>query len=294
MISVFTPTYNRRHLLPRLYESLQQQKCRNFEWIVVDDGSTDDTAQLIRNYADTAFFPIVYFYQENSGKHVAHNRGVQLASGELFFCLDSDDWLANNNTVSEILNTWEVCRDNPEYAGIISYKKDKDGCILGAEFPEGLVKTTPVELNTKYYCGGERTIIYRTLLLKANYYPYFEGEKFCPDSYISDRLSRNYKFYLRHYADEICEYQSDGLSRGFRKLMAHNSKAFALCNMELIDMESSIINQLKRSMYYWGFLFYKYDKTIKYRGRHRITVGLAMIPGVILSVYYRIYRLKGL
>lgn len=294
MLSVFTPTYNRKHLLQRLYNSLKKQICLDFEWIVVDDGSTDGTEKLIKSYAENSDFPIIYHYQENSGKHIAHNKGVMLARGELFLCLDSDDVLANENTVADILNTWKKVGKKIDCAGMISYKSDVSGMKLGLKFPSELEYSTAVDLNIKYNCNGERCYTFRTDLLKKNLYPYFKGEKFCPDSYISDILSRNYCFYLRHSVDEICEYQSDGLSLNFKILMAHSSKAFSLCNMQLIDMECTFSKRFIRGMYYWGFLFLKYDKSIKYDGKHRFTVYLSAFPGVLLSLYYRVYRLRGL
>ena len=94
MITVFTPTYNRAHLLPNLYQSLLQQKAENFEWLVVDDGSTDGTEELVNQWIEEAAFTIRYFKKENGGKHTAINKGVQLAEGDLFFIIDSDDVLA--------------------------------------------------------------------------------------------------------------------------------------------------------------------------------------------------------
>lgn len=117
MITVFTPTYNRAYILPVLFDSLQKQSLKNFEWLIVDDGSTDKTAQVIKKFAQTALFEIRYIHQENQGKHVAINTGCQHAKGDLFFIVDSDDFLGNN--AIEVLNEkFNKIKDNPTIAGI--------------------------------------------------------------------------------------------------------------------------------------------------------------------------------
>lgn len=292
MVTVFTPTYNRRRLLPRLYESLCKQEYADFEWVVVDDGSTDETEDLIRTYIEESTFPIVYLYQKNSGKHIAHNTGVLNSRGEFFFCVDSDDQLKDSHTLSELVSDWEKHCNCDAIAGMISYKSDMNGNLLGKAFPESIQYATSVELVARYHSHGERTVIYKTELLRQNPYPSFEGEKFCPDSYISDRLSCRYKFFLRRVIDEVCEYQSDGLSRSFLQLMANNPKSFALCNMQLVDLEPTFFMRLKRCIYYMGFNFLSLDKSIKYSGKHKLIVILAYVPGIILSLYYRYYRLR--
>ena len=106
LLTVCTPTYNRAHTLPRLYESLVRQTSQDFEWLVVDDGSTDNTRELVDGWVAEGRIRIRYVYKENGGKPSAHNLGVRLAAGELFFCVDSDDYLTDN-AVELILSAWE-------------------------------------------------------------------------------------------------------------------------------------------------------------------------------------------
>ena len=106
LLTVCTPTYNRAHTLPRLYESLVRQTSQDFEWLVVDDGSTDNTRELVDGWVAEGRIRIRYVYKENGGKPSAHNLGVRMAAGELFFCVDSDDYLTDNAV--------EVIRNNSE------------------------------------------------------------------------------------------------------------------------------------------------------------------------------------
>lgn len=117
MITVFTPAYNRGYVLERLFDSLQKQTCKEFEWLVIDDGSTDETKDLLSSFAQRANFPMRYRRQKNSGKHVAINRGAQLAKGEWFFIVDSDDWLPSDSI--EVNSRYiEQIADDPAFAGV--------------------------------------------------------------------------------------------------------------------------------------------------------------------------------
>ncbi|MGC8972440.1 MAG: glycosyltransferase family A protein, partial [bacterium] len=118
-ITLFTPTYNREKLLSRLYESIKRQSFSNFEWIIVDDGSTDNTEQMVESWLKESTFDIRYFYQQNSGKHIAINKGVREARGELFFIIDSDDWLGDDS-LQDIWQTWQSIpeKQKPYFAGV--------------------------------------------------------------------------------------------------------------------------------------------------------------------------------
>lgn len=289
MISVFTPTYNRKHLLPRLYESLCRQSSKDFEWLIVDDGSTDGTREYVEKIIRENRIDISYFYQENSGKHAAHNRAAQMAAGELFLCVDSDDVPAYEDTIEGILACWEGCRAEQKCAGLISYKALFDGTILGDKFPENLDKSSPFDLAYTFQSHGERNVIYRVSFLRKILYPVFPGEKFCPDSYISDFLSQEYEMMLRRNIDVLCEYQEDGLSRNFTRLMRNNPKGFCVANMQLIDMQKKLKDKCGAAIRFRAFKFLARDRSLVYSSKkNRMLVNLCSIPGWCMSVYYRI------
>lgn len=287
-ITIFTPTYNRAHLLERVFDSLQCQVCKNFEWLIIDDGSQDDTYKVISVIEKKADFRIRYFRQKNAGKQTAQNRAIDLAEGELFLCLDSDDVLASKETIGAILNNWKTVRNKEKCVGLISLKSDRSGKNLGSSFPQKVEYCTPVELKNKYHSGGERNFILVTSLMREYRYPKFEGEYFCPDSYLTDKLSFEYTMAIRNCVDEICEYQTDGLSNSFIKLMKDNPRGFCIANLQLIDLSDSFKTKFHAAVHYWAFKFIAKDKQIKYHGKKKIMAFISIFPGWLLNIKYRL------
>ena len=118
MITLFTPTYNRVHLLSRLYNSILMQDVIDVEWLIVDDGSIDDTEALIENFQKESIINISYYKKSNGGKHTAINFGLQNAKGELFFIIDSDDVLAEN-ALKNIKIHYQSIKNNNNICGIV-------------------------------------------------------------------------------------------------------------------------------------------------------------------------------
>lgn len=181
-LTVFTPAYNRAHTLPRTYESLCSQSCKDFVWLIVDDGSADNTAELVRSWQEKGNgFEIRYIYKENGGMHTAHNTAYENIDTELNTCIDSDDCMASG-ALEKILRKWESVRDQG-YAGLIALDSDMDGNIIGQGFPEGLTETTL----TGYYAAGgsgDKKLIYRTdITNQYPPYPVFEGERYVALAY---------------------------------------------------------------------------------------------------------------
>ena len=166
-ITIFTPAYNRAHTLVRTYESLLRQDCRDFKWLIVDDGSSDNTRELVEEWKKKENgFEIQYIYKENGGMHTAHNVAYENIDTELNVCIDSDDMLGEN-AISKILEKWEQVKDKG-YAGIIGLDADFSGEIIGKGFPSELKETTLVG----YYANGgsgDKKLVYRTDII--NKYP---------------------------------------------------------------------------------------------------------------------------
>ena len=225
-LTVFTPAYNRAHTLPRTYESLCQQKCKDFIWLIVDDGSQDNTAELVRLWqARDKGFEIRYIYKENGGMHTAHNTAYEHIDTELNTCIDSDDKLAPD-AVEKILRKWDQVKDQG-YAGIIGLDADFEGKIIGKGFPEGLTETTVVG----YYAAGgsgDKKLVYRTdIINQYPPYPVFEGEKYVSLAYKYRLIDQTYKMAV---LDEVLcnvEYQPDGSSGTMWKQYLKNPRGFA-------------------------------------------------------------------
>ena len=226
LLTVFTPAYNRANTLPRTYESLCKQECKDFIWLIVDDGSTDNTAYLVKNWQkEVSGFEIQYIYKENGGMHTAHNTAYENIHTELNICIDSDDKIAPG-AVGKIKRTWEQVR-HKGYAGIIALDADFNGNIIGKGFPDNMVETT---LGGYYAAGGagDKKLIYRTDVINSvPPYPVFPGEKYVGLVYKYTLVDQKYKLFILD--DIICEveYQADGSTRTMWKQYLQNPRGFA-------------------------------------------------------------------
>ena len=192
--TVLTPTYNRANTLPRVYESLRAQTFRDFEWLVIDDGSTDDTKQRIETWQTASNFPIRYLYQENQGKPAAFNRGVQEANGELLLTLDSDDACVPQ-ALERLKFHWDrIPADRKEkFSAVTVLCQDQNGKLVGDKFPEDVLDSDSIELAFRYRVNGEKWGFQRTDVLKQFPFPVVPEAKFISESVVWFALSRKFK-----------------------------------------------------------------------------------------------------
>ena len=225
-LTVFTPAYNRAHTLPRTYESLLLQDCKDFVWLIVDDGSSDNTAELVRDWQkNDNGFDIRYIYKENGGMHTAHNTAYENIDTELNVCIDSDDCMAKG-AVGKILTKWNEVKDLG-YAGLIGLDADLEGKLIGAGFPDGMTETT---LMGYYAAGGsgDKKLVYRTdVINRYPPYPVFEGERYVALAYKYRLIDQDYKLAVIDQVLCNVEYQADGHSTGMWKEYVRSPKGFA-------------------------------------------------------------------
>lgn len=225
-LTIFTPAYNRAHTLPRTYASLLSQKNRDFVWMIVDDGSTDGTGDLVRKWMNAENgFEIKYIRKENGGMHTAHNVAYKNIDTELNVCIDSDDLLADN-AADIIISEWNRVK-NTGVAGIIGLDADLDGNIIGTPFPDGVTETT---LSGFYANGGrgDKKLVYRTDIIKSvPPYPVFEGEKYVALAYKYLLVDQKYKMAAINKVLCNVEYQPDGSSNTMWRQYLANPKGFA-------------------------------------------------------------------
>lgn len=234
LLTVFTPTYNRAYILPQLYNSLLRQTDPRFEWVIVDDGSKDNTEELVRGWIEENKIKIIFQKQENQGKHIAVNAGTKLANGDLFFIVDSDDYLAED-AVEKIAFFWEMKQPTKDIAGIISYKKLFDGQVLGNKLPPEIEHCKMWEVAQKYGSTGDKVVIFRTEVFKQYSYPKFEGEKFLGESYVFNQIDEKYDMLIMDECLYLCDYRPDGLSQDFRRLYRNNPQGFLVIYEQAVN-----------------------------------------------------------
>ena len=246
-LTVFTPTYNRKELLARAYESLTKQTVRDFEWLIVDDGSTDHTDDAVRSWIDEGIIPIRYHYRENGGKMRAHNTGVGLCDTELFLCLDSDDVLVED-AVESLLGAYDEAvigyRGDKPIGGVVAHKgKSRDKIFGGNDFPDTGVST----LYGLYQRGfsGETTLMFQTEVLKRFPFPEIEGEKYVPEDYIYDKIDAVCVLAVLPRIITVCEIVDGGYTDNVKKLRRENVNAFYLYYEQRAFITPRGINKLK-------------------------------------------------
>lgn len=225
-LTVFTPAYNRAHTLGRTYESLLRQTSRDFVWLIVDDGSTDRTAELVNEWKAEGRLDIRYICQQNQGMHGAHNTAYRHIDTELNTCIDSDDYMPDD-AVEKIVTFWRE-HGSDRYAGIIGLDLKTDGTVIGKPFPDGLKQTTLRQYYEELHGEGDKKLVYRTEVIRQYpEYPLFEGEKYVGLTYKYNLIDLDYPLLVSNDAYVIVEYQDDGSSRGMWKQYWNNPRGFA-------------------------------------------------------------------
>lgn len=235
-ITIFTPTYNRKSTLQRLYQSLTFQTCYDFEWLVIDDGSTDGTIEYLEKISDKEEkFNIRYYKFPNGGKHRAINKGLDLAKGQYFFIVDSDDYLTNISIQN--VNTWieSISEKKQEFVGVSGLKGYTASKMVGKTFIGNDLSCTALE-RQKFNIYGDKSEVYRTEILRQYRFPEIEGEKFITEAVVWNRIAKD--GYLIKYFNEInyiCEYRDDGLTKRSDELFCSNFKGYTLYIKELLE-----------------------------------------------------------
>jgi glycosyltransferase, family 2 len=250
-LTVFTPTYNRAHLLGRVYESLCQQTCQNFEWLVIDDGSTDNTREIIAQYIAEQRIAIRYVWKENGGLYTGYNTAYANITSPLNVCIDSDDFMPEN-AVELILQTWNE-RGGEQYAGIIGldFYADKKQPI-GGYFPENLQEVSLNEISEKgLYKGDAKQVMRSDLTRTAIIEEDFHGEKdFNPYSMVFQAAN---SLPLLVINDNLCfvDYQPTGMAANIYKQYYRSPWSFMkMRQIEMTVGSKSIRNLLRLNIHY--------------------------------------------
>lgn len=254
-ITILTPTYNRASLLPRLFDSLLRQTNKDFEWIVVDDGSTDDTREVVANLKEKCggAFPMGYVYKANGGKHMAINIGAERARGELLFIADSDD-LLTDDALETVANSWHDISDDKSFAGIAGLDITMDTSeVIGSGLPQEHIDCNAIDIRYRHHVTGDMKEVFRTEVLREFPFPEFAGERFCPEQLVWFRMARRYRLRYINKPIYIADYQPDGITAGITRARMRNPSASMLTYAELTECPVPFLVKVKAAINFWRF-----------------------------------------
>ncbi|MBT0607930.1 glycosyltransferase family 2 protein [Aequorivita echinoideorum] len=290
-LTVFTPTFNRAHLLPRLYESLCMQTNKNFIWLIIDDGSRDNTEYLVKGWISKNLVDIQYHYKTNGGMHTAHNLAYSLIETELNTCIDSDDYLPVN-AVELIIENWNNIIDKTNIAGIIGLDADQQGSIIGSKIPNNLSRGTLSDLYLKHGVTGDKKIVIRTEIIKEfPKYPEYTGEKLVPLGALYILIGKKFDFLYSNDILCIVEYQNEGSSKTIFRQYAQSPKGFAYARKISINNEAGLINKFKNYTHLISSSLFAKDISVAFIGVNFFGSLIALPSGLLLYVYI-VYKNK--
>ncbi|HET7657864.1 MAG TPA: glycosyltransferase family A protein [Bacillales bacterium] len=282
-LTVFTPTYNRAHTLHLCYESLKRQTCKDFIWLVIDDGSTDHTRELVDQWMNENIIPIRYHYQDNEGMHGSHNTAYRLIDTELNVCIDSDDYMADD-AVEKIVVFWKECGDS-QYAGIVGLDASPEGEQIGTDLPQ-VPASTYSDLYGKHKVKGDKKLVYRSdLTRKIPPYPLYSGEKYCPLAYKYILIDGEGPLLIMNEVLCHVEYLQDGSSMNIINQYKKNPRGFSFYRKVCMANASSFKERFRAAIHYVSSSLMTRNGHFILESPSKFTTALAVPFGVVLYLY---------
>ncbi|PYZ96948.1 glycosyltransferase [Alteribacter lacisalsi] len=283
-LTVFTPTYNRAFCLDQLYESLIRQPSREFIWLIIDDGSTDHTTDLVNSWIDEGKIEIRYFYQTNQGMHGAHNTAYELIDTELNVCIDSDDLMAEG-AVEKILSFWSE-KGSDRVSGIAGLDLDLKGNVIGSKLPENISRSTLFDLYHRHGVTGDKKLVYRTDLTKKYPYPLFHGERYVGLAYKYYKLDEDYELLLLNEPLCVVEYLEDGSSMNMFRQYYRNPKGFSFYRKELMKLPFVDLKfKFRQAIHYVSSSMLEKNTRFLFETPTPLLTVLAIPPGLVLYAH---------
>ncbi len=281
LITIVTPTYNRRSHLTRLYASLCSQTHKNFIWYVIDDGSTDGTGEYIDHISRNSPFEIKYFYKSNGGKHSALNLAFKTVTTELLFIVDSDDYIVDD-AIETIYADFKMIQSD-QYCGIVYKKGKKENNPIGGYFKDECYRNYN---QVRYFdkIKGDHAEVWKTKCLKQFEFPEFDGEVFVAETYVWVQMCEIYDVYLRNKVIYICEYLKDGLSLAGRKFRIKNPKGGMANSLMLTSPGFPLAIRIKNTLLYISYGLFAREKIsrIVKMSKSPFLTFILCLPGYVL------------
>lgn len=296
-LTVFTATYNRGHLIHRLYESLKKQSDFDFEWLVIDDGSSDNTKELFDKWlGEKNQFTIRYYYQENQGLIRTLNKGLKLADGDYFSKIDSDDYVLED--YSENIMQWiRGIDDSSEIYAVSGLRIRPDGnplkgCMPKIPMGKEFVDATDLE-RKKYDLDADMCEAWKTDVLRKYTFPVWQGEKFAPEQLVFyDLALKGLKIRWYPVAMSVCEYQEGGLTLGASRLEKENPMGYAMMYNQNLKIYSSMKRNLYDAMQMTALVSYACELSYLKQSNKKIATILTLPFGLLLGIRRRIQYSK--
>jgi len=289
LLTVFTPVYNRKHTITRTYKSLKRQTSKNFLWLVIDDGSTDGTGELVKKWvSQESVFLIQYVYKENGGLHTGYNKAIELAQTELMVCIDSDDYMPDN-AVELIETIWKNGKAN-NIAGIIGLDQTVSGQIIGNRMPEQqTINLADVAVGLIDVHGDKKQVVRTDLYKSVAPMPTFEGEKNFNPYYMILQIAINYDFLVTNEVLCIVEYQENGMAANIWKQFYNSPNSFAERRKLFMSLpKSSFRFKFKEAIHYVSSCLIARRSHIVCDSPAQLETVLALPFGLVLSLITRI------
>lgn len=287
-LTIITPTYNRAHTLPYLYNSLLKQTFQNFLWLIIDDGSTDDTQTLIQKYINDNLINIRYLKKENGGKASALNMALDLVDTPYCMCQDSDDFFFPD-AIEKGLSLLKEEEGNSECCGIMALRNTPDGNVMGGKhIPQSFKYATIVDIYYKANIRSEFVNIYKTEVAKLFRFPIIDGERFMPPSWFHYALSVDYKFRISHDRLVVCTYMEDGLTKNKRRIVVKNPQSYTLIKRISYSKSITFCQKIRNGIMYGVGCILSHDRNWLVNSPYRFLTFI-LAPFSYL-VYLKLYR----
>ncbi|WHH57481.1 glycosyltransferase family A protein [Petroclostridium sp. X23] len=287
-VTIVTPTYNRAYILNNCYECLKLQTNKSFTWMIIDDGSTDNTEELVGKWKNEQVVNIVYYKKDNGGKASALNMALDKVHTDYFVCLDSDDTFTPN-AIELALNQLQEVKESSKFCGILALRNTVSGEVIGRKrIPSEVTESTIMDITDKYKIRSEFIQFYKTNVISQYRFPQLPREKFISPEYIAREINRKYKFKVSQDSLCICEYLHDGLTRNKRSVIKKNPKGYTLIKRQSYELAKGFIPKSKHAIMYIAGCILSRDKGCINNSPHKImTVLYYPIGWLVCKIRFR-------
>lgn len=295
IFTVFIPSYNRAHTIGRALDSIRRQTVSDYEILVVDDGSSDGTGEIVRAWAADSNAEVRYVFQENGGKHAAHNHGVALARGQLFMVLDSDDQLLPD-CLRDIFEAWYSIPDErrADYAGVEGLCVTGAGALHGRRFPAEVFDSDYLQVRGRYAVTGEKRNAIRVDVLRQFPYPLFDGEYHIRPDYIWKQISHRYRFRYINRPLHVVDFAPDGLTATASTRRLRNVRGLFAYWSDDIQNHQAYLDRRQRRRNYSEYVRYALHNGAGLRAQYRRVpdrrAWLAALPRALPNYWADVYK----